>query len=245
MDVTYLSCRVGRLFGLSRLLLRAQLFKMNLVIRPFSSDPFNMSWSLEPKVTRRFLQLVRPGVVVIDVGANVGWYSLLALSRQATVAAVEPDPENLAVLTRTSTLNRNRFRVLPYAIGTHDGCASLFLDRHTGQHSLNYFPHRRRIVVRQRSLSSVISELHLSSVDLVKLDTEGNEFDILYSSVPLLYKVKSWIVEVHDPARKNEADQFFRNHDYATEWLDENHIHATKREGVRSSTDFLFVVRST
>jgi predicted methyltransferase len=55
----------------------------------------------EPEVTAVFGRVLRPGDVVIDVGANVGWFTLLAASLVGPggkVVACEPGPDNLAKL---------------------------------------------------------------------------------------------------------------------------------------------------
>jgi predicted O-methyltransferase YrrM len=62
----------------------------------------------EPGVTRALLRLVRPGQHVVEVGANVGWYSLLFASRVApggSVTTFEANPRMVELLRRTLVAN--------------------------------------------------------------------------------------------------------------------------------------------
>src|SRR5688572_13621160 len=59
--------------------------------------------------TRLFRELIRPGMVVVDVGANIGYFSLLAstlVGPTGRVYAFEPDPVNCALLRKNVRLNR-------------------------------------------------------------------------------------------------------------------------------------------
>ncbi|MEM9554805.1 MAG: FkbM family methyltransferase [Acidobacteriota bacterium] len=82
----------------------------------------------EPEETRLVLELLRPGDVFVDVGANIGYFSVLAARRVGTtgaVLAIEPEPRNLALLRRN--LERHALgetvTVAPVAVGEHPGTA--------------------------------------------------------------------------------------------------------------------------
>ena len=51
---------------------------------------------------------VRPDANVIDIGANIGLFSLLAAQKAATVLAFEPEPGNFAILQKNCRLNAAR-----------------------------------------------------------------------------------------------------------------------------------------
>src|SRR5262249_40656178 len=62
----------------------------------------------EPSVTRALLRLLRPGLRVVEVGANVGWYSLLFAWRVVpggSVTAFEANPRMVELLRRTLAAN--------------------------------------------------------------------------------------------------------------------------------------------
>jgi FkbM family methyltransferase len=94
----------------------------------------------EPEETRSFCERVRPGDTVIDVGANVGWYTVLAsrlVGEQGKVIAFEPDPINFAFLKRNVEANGCRNVVLEQkALSNEPGTLRLFLStKNKGMHS--------------------------------------------------------------------------------------------------------------
>jgi FkbM family methyltransferase len=121
-----------------------------------------------------FFSIVPNGGVVWDIGAHVGFYSLLAARKAAKVLAFEPLPENLTFLHRHVELNslQQRIEVFPIAVSDHDGQAMF------------------RIVPGDRSEGSLgpdgtmaVRTIKLDSLgivpDLIKIDVEGNEYAVL------------------------------------------------------------------
>ena len=116
--------------------------------------------------------------VVWDVGANVGFYSLLAARKAAKVIAFEPLPENLAYLHRHVELNRleERIEVCPAAASDHNG-TGLFsvVPGNPSEGSLRPYGTLPVRTVRLDSLGTV--------PDLIKIDVEGNEHEVLRGAV--------------------------------------------------------------
>jgi len=83
----------------------------------------------EPLTRRVFLASLKPGFVVIDVGANIGWYTLLAASAvgpEGRVHAVECAPQNLSLLEYNVRKNKlHHVRIHPYAAGLARGTQTL------------------------------------------------------------------------------------------------------------------------
>ena len=66
------------------------------------------SGTYEPEETRLFRSKCRPGDTVIDVGANVGWYTVIAsklVGKKGRVIAFEPEPVNFAILKKNVLAN--------------------------------------------------------------------------------------------------------------------------------------------
>jgi FkbM family methyltransferase len=83
----------------------------------------------EPVVEGVFADIVRPGSVVYDIGAHIGYYTLIAARRTGAggqVVAFEPDPQNRARLERHIALNELvNTRVVPFAVSDASGTARL------------------------------------------------------------------------------------------------------------------------
>src|SRR5215469_5586847 len=116
--------------------------------------------------------------VVWDVGANVGFYSLLAALKASKVIAFEPLPENLAYLNRHIALNHleHRIEVCAAAASDHDG-TGLFssVPGNPSEGSLRSYGTLQVRTVRLDSQGTV--------PDLIKIDVEGNEHEVLRGAV--------------------------------------------------------------
>lgn len=132
----------------------------------------------EPHVTRVLRQELAADSVFVDVGANMGWFSLLAasLSPQGHVIAVEPNHFNTQLLQRSILTNSfENLRVFPYAAG--DKQELLQLDFF---HSNGYIAETRVDV--PKATSQFVQAMPLDSllggedrIDLLKMDIEGYE----------------------------------------------------------------------
>lgn len=134
--------------------------------------------SYEHSFQSLFFDLIPEGGVVWDVGANVGFYSLLAARKAARVIAFEPLPENLSYLRRHIELNglQERVQVLPIAASDHDGegMFSIVL----GNRSEGSLRPEGTLPVRTMRLDSVGIR-----PDIIKIDVEGNEYQVLRGAV--------------------------------------------------------------
>lgn len=152
----------------------------------------------EPHVTDAFSRLLAPGDVCIDVGAHVGYYTLLAsrlVGPRGHVYAIEPASTTYAELRRNLELNEvSNVTALNLAAGAADGRGILYdaPPGNAGQASMQQpvnisddLPARSSEVEVMRVVSVVAPEHH-SRVRVVKIDVEGFEFDVLRGLEPLL-----------------------------------------------------------
>ncbi|MDA4132134.1 MAG: FkbM family methyltransferase, partial [Thaumarchaeota archaeon] len=79
----------------------------------------------EPSVKELLTSRFRPGEVFIDVGANIGAYSLRAASSGMKVYSFEPNPENIKVLKRNAEINHLSIELLECGLGSVDGEAKM------------------------------------------------------------------------------------------------------------------------
>lgn len=129
------------------------------------------------------------GGVVVDLGANIGSFSIYAASFGATVYAVEPEPNNIIALKRNIEINNmeEKIFVLPYAIGDKKGTA-VINDAGGGSSIKDDKP---GTTVELMTLDNVFALYHIDEVDVMKIDIEGSEVEtILGASKETLDKCK-------------------------------------------------------
>ena len=134
------------------------------------------------------------GMHVVDVGANIGYYTVLLASLvgpHGRVTACEPDPGNAALLRRSVAENGfGHVRVVEAAVTDAEGRATLHQDTAWhGVHSLarenTVNPGDGRVEVATVSLDSLMRDA-TDDVDFVKIDAQGAEADIVRGARRLL-----------------------------------------------------------
>jgi FkbM family methyltransferase len=129
---------------------------------------------------------LRPGDIMIDVGANVGIYTIAAGFLGARVAAFEPSSGAQQVLRRNIVLNRleESVRVFPMALGDTIGSMSFTTDLDVGNHLLaDPTGSATEETVEVRSLDSVVNDevewFERATGTLLKVDVEGHDAEVL------------------------------------------------------------------
>ena len=142
--------------------------------------------------------------IILDIGANIGMASNYLSKRfpKARIFAFEPVPDNFALLSKNVQSLGN---VQPFqkALGAKDGAFEMLYsdsNKNLGGYSFHEAGSNseKRINVEVRDAGSMMREIGLESADIIKIDTEGSEYDILTSlGRNFLGKVK-WIYgELH------------------------------------------------
>jgi FkbM family methyltransferase len=118
------------------------------------------------------------GGVVIDIGANIGAFSLYASYYGATVYAIEPEPNNLQALKNNIRLNdkENQVYVCPYAISDYKGTV-IISDQ--GGDSTIVDSDISGAEVEVMPLDNFFALYHINEVDVLKIDVEGAEPEII------------------------------------------------------------------
>ena len=123
-----------------------------------------------------FSSAIHPGSVVLDVGANIGAFTLLAAKRGAQVFAVEADPTNAELLGKHVVMNRFGDRVKILEMAATDKRCSLTIYRNPKNiGNSNIFSGQCPVSVEGATLDS----LNLPPIDVCKMDIEGAEFPAL------------------------------------------------------------------
>jgi FkbM family methyltransferase len=116
--------------------------------------------------------------VFVDIGANVGFYSLSLASTGSQVIAIEPNPKTLARLHCNTALNdfAERVTILPIGIG-EEGEFQLISSGDLGSANIrpNSAGHTEAVTISTRPLLDVLTEQNIDQVGGLKIDIEGME----------------------------------------------------------------------
>ncbi len=159
----------------------------------------------EPIETELVKQHVKEHDIVVDVGANIGYYTLLMGKLKATVHSFEPEPNNFALLKKNVELNYLT-NVILYnkAVSNTNGKEKLVLADHgTGQHKLG------NSKFGSKTMDVEVTTIKLEHIDFAKIDVEGAELLVLKGMKELPNKM---IVEFNTENLKEHGtntDEFF------------------------------------
>jgi FkbM family methyltransferase len=145
----------------------------------------------------------QPGDVVLDFGACEGMFSIMLAKTfpGITVHAYEPVPRTYETLLQNIKLNDCK-NIYPFNFGLGMVAGSVVLnvskDHAGGSTSLCTFnpDHHDKVTVHLQPFDSIIQKFHNANIRLVKMDIEGMEYDVLYSS-SLLCRVLNFCGELH------------------------------------------------
>jgi len=162
----------------------------------------------------------RQGDVVVDCGAFVGLYASRVarmIGSSGLLISLEPNPVNFKYLLESIRMS-NCTNVLPIQVALSDfeGLSRLTVDddrlpSSTGTLEAQRYVSRpakgpsKTFNCKTTTLDSLVSQLEIDHVDLVKVDVEGAEYSVLKGAINLLRKraVSRWIVEIHSLAEFN------------------------------------------
>ena len=166
-----------------RAILPETIQRHNAVIHLNPKDPV-VSGALalhqyEKAETRFFLSACAPGMTFLDIGANVGYYSALALARfkgNGSVIALEPDPDSFFYLQRTVAAN-GKAACVQKAASSYNGSTRLFLNTENKGDNRLYANDlaTQELEVSTVTVDQLLTELQVSSVNLIKIDVQGHE----------------------------------------------------------------------
>ena len=135
----------------------------------------------EPATVKLFEKYVKPGHTVLDIGAHIGYFALIAarlVGNNGRVFAYEPEPENFAILKKNVETNKyNNVCASQFAIAERARTARLFVNpAKAGGHmtDINDAPHLHNFDVKAVALDD---ELKNQKVDFIKIDIEGGEYN--------------------------------------------------------------------
>ncbi len=150
--------------------------------------------------------------VVIDIGANIGVYSIFATStsKNTVVYAYEPMPKSYGLLLENIKINKLENNILPFKLGVGDKKEKrkLFLSSGSPFHSLYSNEQNKKYVeIECLSLKDIFDENKIEQCDILKIDCEGAEFEILYNTPSGYFeKIKKIRLEYHNQTTKKNCN---------------------------------------
>lgn len=152
-------------------------------------------------------QLCQPGMHALDLGAHVGYFSLLfsvLVGPAGQVYTIEPNPENLRKIRSMIEINkRQNIRVFPFAASDQAGEVQ-FVVENTGSmgHLATLSPenHAAAVTVRAVRLDDLAGDQGIDRIDLIKMDVEGAELKALAGMTGLISRWRPTIICEWHPA---------------------------------------------
>jgi FkbM family methyltransferase len=184
------------------------------------------------------LSLISVGDIVLDLGAGYGDFSLLAALRvgpTGRVIAVEPDPLGFMFLVRN--IRRNSIsNIVPMraAIWGDEPHPSLFSPEGTGSRLSEYGSVNVDIVTMEDLRAKV------ARIDVIKMDIEGAENSVFRSSMAVIARTRSILVEAHSPSIRFEISNLLAGAGFTTfSWNMRSALATSARNVVRHPLEFI------
>lgn len=137
------------------------------------------------------IELLKPGMTFVDIGAHVGLFSIPAgrcVGEQGRVFAFEPDPSNRRLLEENVRANdASNITVVPMAVADRDDRMSLHCSPYnTGDHQLFCTTRGRHTVEVEVTRLDTFMKQQGGGVDLIKMDVQGAEGRVLEGMAAVL-----------------------------------------------------------
>ncbi len=198
----------------------------------------------EPDDARFALDFLRQGDLFVDVGANIGFYSVLAARRGARVKAFEPTPDARAVCQGNARLNgvEGAVSVREAACGSVSGTAGFTIGLDIQNHLAPDDP--SAVAIEMTTLDQEITDAVTGQL-MLKVDAEGHDAEVLAGAGELISRYRPVIlVEVWDGGRS--IRNVLSGHAYRSYKYDPRHRRLFEvPPGTRRQGNLLFIANVT
>ncbi|MCA9288851.1 MAG: FkbM family methyltransferase [Phycisphaerales bacterium] len=190
----------------------------------------NWLGTFEGDKPRRMAERLKPGMTVFDVGANVGYFTLLSarsVGPEGKVFAFEPLTRNLEFLRRHVKLNAlDNVAVLDSAVSEHAGTAHFSSGEN---HSMAHLADAGEFEVRLIGLDEEIDAGRLPDPNVLKMDIEGAESTALRGAKRMLERARPLVfLATHGPDIHAECLDLLRGVGYRVSSLDDKPVESTR-----------------
>lgn len=142
-------------------------------------------------------------LTILDIGGNVGLFTLYAQDCAKAIYPVEPTPNHFHIL-KELTKDYPNVHPLNYALYNEDTTIDFYISEENSTMNSVVNQYGVKTPVQARTLKSIIDELGLTKVDFVKCDIEGSETVAITAETvaPVKDIIDNWFLEIH---RTNDA----------------------------------------
>lgn len=196
------------------------------------SDSLLITKEYEPVETKIIKDIVKEGDVVVDAGANIGYYTILlskAVGDTGKVYAFEPEEDCFNLLRKNCRENRCYNVVLiNKALSDKEENIKFYIDeKDKASSSMLEGTKGTEVIVNGTTLDKEIIE----PVDFMKMDIEGAELRALHGATTLLHSCKKIVIEVPEERKDfKEIEKLLIDNKYKINRLDEGNILCFKKK---------------
>jgi FkbM family methyltransferase len=164
---------------------------------------FLENFILEANTSHEIFKIMEKDTVV-DIGAHVGYFTLYAanLAKKGKIISYEPSKKSFLILEKNIKINNfSNIKLENVAISKTHGKALLHTDDHDEISNSLYNLNKKSKVyeVETNTLEEIFLKNKLDSIDFLKIDCEGAEYEILMNASSLdLDKIKKMSIEIHE-----------------------------------------------
>ena len=173
-------------------------------------------------------KLTMPNMIVYDIGANAGFYSLIfsrLVQSNGKVIAFEPDSNNISDLRKHLVINDiNNVTIIQAAVSDNAGVVGFS----TTGGATGKIQNKSKYLIPTIQLDELIEKGILPPPDLIKMDVEGSEAKVLIGAKKLIKQKRcNWLVALHGEEQKDRCFSTFKEAGYVLNDLYGNEIDIT------------------
>ncbi len=195
-----------------------KLRRANLTMAVTSKmEAWSVKESLLDRFYTRYSDSIQPDWTIVDIGASIGEFCVEAALQvpEGRVIAFEPNPGSINILRQNLRVNGLK-NVESYNVGIWKEAGEITLeirhDESINARSLDCDkeadPDSRRTSIPVLPLNEMLTLTEADKIDLMKIDTEGTEFEILMSqSAEVFERIERMIIEVHETLPEKNGEK--------------------------------------
>lgn len=135
--------------------------------------------------------IINKNDTIIDIGAHIGGFSIYAadIAKKGKIYSFEPFPSTFETLKNNVLLNkRKNINLNKLAVSKNIGEFNFYVSKINFAENSLHHKYNEKITVKTTSLSDIFRKNKIKRCNVLKIDCEGSEYDILFSSTRLLKK---------------------------------------------------------